>query len=230
MSSPKAGRDQPVPRISITNRYIPVPEETIRDFCKKWHIRSFQFFGSIVRDDFRPDSDIDVMVVYEDGFGNSFTDICTMQEELEANFGRKVDLADRRTVEQGENYIRRNGMLTGKPPLLRQMSYLLDMLISARRIEEITGNKSPDILDTDEMMFHALSFNSRFLVTSAYRIDVATREKYPDIPWNVLLGLYDTFESDPFDPDKQRIQEMAWEVVPHIIPILTAIIPKEAEV
>jgi hypothetical protein len=48
------------PRISIVNRHQSVPEDTIRDFCRKWNLISFRFYGSIMRDDFRPDSDIDM--------------------------------------------------------------------------------------------------------------------------------------------------------------------------
>ncbi len=52
------------PRISIANRHQSVPEDIIRDFCRKWNLKSFRFYGSIMRDDFRPDSDIDVMVEF----------------------------------------------------------------------------------------------------------------------------------------------------------------------
>ena len=217
-------------QISVSNRHLSVPEDTIRAFCRKWSLRTFRFYGSIMRDDFRPDSDVDVMIEFSPDAKISFFDLSIMQEELEAIFCRKVDLADRRSVDQSENYIRRKGMLSGKPPLLRQMSYLLDMLLCARAIERIAGDNQPEIIDSDEMSFHALSFNVRWLSVSAGRVDVPTREKLPDIPWDILMSTYQMFEDDPFNRDKQTIKEIAWDIVPRIIPLLVAIIPSEDEV
>lgn len=70
---------------------IKVPQEKIAAFCQKHHIRKLAFFGSILRDDFRPDSDIDVLVEFQPGFtpGLSFF---AMQDELSEILGRKVDL------------------------------------------------------------------------------------------------------------------------------------------
>ncbi|MFA6363119.1 nucleotidyltransferase domain-containing protein [Methanoregula sp.] len=230
MMSEKSECDTNEPELRIANRHMAIPEETIRAFCKKWNIRSFCFYGSIMRDDFRPDSDIDVMIEFFPDDKTSLPDMSAMQEELEALFSRKIDLADRKSVEQSENYIRRKGMLSGKPPVLRQMSYLLDMLISARNIQKITGNPSAEIPDRDEMLFHAISYNCRWLAVSAHRVDAPTRQKYPDIPWDRLMETYDTFEADFCRPDRELIREIAWDVVPMIIPILYAVIPPEDEI
>lgn len=68
-------------------------------------------FGSVVRDDFRPDSDIDVLVTFAPGTRRTLEDYMEMEEELHAIFGRKVDLIERRLVEQSDNYIRRKHIL-----------------------------------------------------------------------------------------------------------------------
>ena len=70
---------------------IKVPRKKVADFCRKNHIRRMAFFGSVLRDDFRPDSDIDVLVEFEAGHvpGLAFF---TMQEELSNILGRQVDL------------------------------------------------------------------------------------------------------------------------------------------
>jgi Predicted nucleotidyltransferases len=218
------------PELRIANPHIAIPEETIRAFCKKWKIHSFSFYGSIMRDDFRPDSDIDVMIEFSPGDRTSSLNMGVMQEELEALFSRNVDLVERESIEQSENYIRRKGILSGKPPVLRQMSYLLDMLISARHIQKITETSSAEMSDRDEMLFHAISYNCRWLAVSAQRVDVPTRRKYPDIPWDHLMKMYDSFEADFCRPDRELIREIAWEVVPRIIPVLSAIIPPEDEI
>jgi hypothetical protein len=218
------------PELRIANPHIVIPEETIRAFCKKWTIHSFSFYGSIMRDDFRPDSDIDVMIEFSPGDRTSVLDMGAMQEELEALFSRNVDLVERKSIEQSENYIRRNGILSGKPPVLRQMSYLLDMLISAKNIQKITGNSSAETVDRDEMLFHAISYHCRWLAVSAQRVDAPTRRKYPDIPWNRLMKMYDSFEADFCRPDRELIREITGEVVPAIIPVLSTIIPPEDEI
>lgn len=218
------------PELRIANQHIAIPEETIRSFCKKWNIHSFSFYGSIMRDDFRPGSDIDVMIEFSPEDRTSVLDMGAMQEELEALFSRNVDLVERKSIEQSENYIRRKGILSGKPPVLRQMSYLLDMLISARHIQKITENSSAEMSDRDEMLFHAISYNCRWLAVSAQRVDAPTRRKYPDIPWDRLMKMYDSFDADFCRPDRELIKEIAWEVVPRIIPILVAVIPPEDEI
>ncbi len=73
---------------------VEMPRQHIAEFCRRHHIRKLALFGSILRPDFRPDSDIDVLVEFEPAFvpGLAFF---TMQEELSALLGRKVDLNTR---------------------------------------------------------------------------------------------------------------------------------------
>ena len=73
-------------------RKIEVPRETIAAFCERWKIREFSLFGSVLRDDFRPDSDIDVLVGFREDAAWGIWEFCEMQEELAGIFGRKVDL------------------------------------------------------------------------------------------------------------------------------------------
>ncbi len=70
---------------------IEIPADEIAAFCQRNHIRKLSLFGSVLRDDFRPDSDIDVLVEFEPGtkIGYRFIDI---QDELSAILGRPVDL------------------------------------------------------------------------------------------------------------------------------------------
>ena len=91
---------------------IQIDRQRIAEFCRRWKIAEFALFGSALRDDFRPDSDIDVLVRYEPGFPRSLSDLVNMEDELKAIFGREVDLVDRRAVESSENYIRRRHILS----------------------------------------------------------------------------------------------------------------------
>lgn len=88
-----------------------VSDEAIAELCRKWKITELALFGSVLREDFGPESDVDVLVTFEDGAPWDLFDIVDMQEELEVLFGRKVDLAERSAVEQNPNYIRRRSIL-----------------------------------------------------------------------------------------------------------------------
>jgi predicted nucleotidyltransferase len=92
---------------------INVPMETIEAFCRKWKIREFSLFGSVLRDDFRPDSDIDVLVSFEPGSFWGF-EIFDMKDELEALFHRPVDFV---TKEGLRNPFRRHEILTNRQVL-----------------------------------------------------------------------------------------------------------------
>ena len=92
--------------------HVDIPYEKITEFCKKWKIREFSLFGSVLRDDFRPDSDVDVMVDFAPDAKRSLFDLVSMTEELKEIFGRKVDMLTRRAVEQSRNYIRRKAILS----------------------------------------------------------------------------------------------------------------------
>jgi predicted nucleotidyltransferase len=70
---------------------IDIPHERIADFCRRHHIRRLAFFGSVLRDDFTPDSDVDVLVEFEAGKTPGFAFV-RMQDELSELLGRRVDL------------------------------------------------------------------------------------------------------------------------------------------
>jgi predicted nucleotidyltransferase len=90
---------------------IPIPSDRIRDFCCKWSITEFALFGSVLRDDFRQDSDVDVLVTFAPGAPWSYWEYPAMIEELEALFGRKVDLVEKAAI---TNPFRRHEILTHK--------------------------------------------------------------------------------------------------------------------
>jgi uncharacterized protein len=70
---------------------IDIPAERIRDFCRRHHIRKLAFFGSVLRDDFLPGSDVDVIVEFEPGHVPGL-DFFAMQDELSDILGRTADL------------------------------------------------------------------------------------------------------------------------------------------
>ena len=92
---------------------IPLPIDEIAALCRRLDVERLDVFGSILRDDFRPDSDVDFLVVFRDNdYGPWLSKLQDLQEELERLLGRKVDLVTRRGVERSPNYIRRKHILS----------------------------------------------------------------------------------------------------------------------
>lgn len=79
----------------MRRKKFPLPRRKIAEFCKRWSITEFSLFGSVLRDDFRPDSDIDVLVSIDPEAHISLFEIAQMQMELENMFKRPVDLVEK---------------------------------------------------------------------------------------------------------------------------------------
>jgi len=90
---------------------IDLPMEAIVAFCQRWQISELALFGSALRPDFRPDSDIDLLVTYAPQAHRSLDAQIQMQAEIEAILGRRVDLVNRKAVERRPNYLRRRSIL-----------------------------------------------------------------------------------------------------------------------
>ena len=75
--------------------HILLPDQEIGSFCHKWEVQELALFGSVLRDDFSMDSDVDVLVTFHPEARRSLFDLIEMQDELEALLHRKVDLVSR---------------------------------------------------------------------------------------------------------------------------------------
>lgn len=96
----------------MSKQKIAIPRQKISDFCRRWKVTEFSLFGSVLRDDFRPDSDVDVLVTFAPDSRVSLFDLVRMEDELKSLFGRDVDLVERAAIEKSENYIRRKSILS----------------------------------------------------------------------------------------------------------------------
>jgi hypothetical protein len=79
--------------------------------CARWRIRELALFGSVLREDFRTGSDIDVPVTFEPNHPWSIVDHLQMEAELSALFGRRVEMTSRMAVESSPNWLRRREIL-----------------------------------------------------------------------------------------------------------------------
>jgi predicted nucleotidyltransferase len=95
---------------------LPLDRDHIADFCRRWRIRELSLFGSVVREDFRPDSDVDVLISFAPDAQWGLFDHVRMEEELTNIIGRPVDLVTRPAVEHSANWIRRREILDTAEP------------------------------------------------------------------------------------------------------------------
>ncbi len=92
---------------------IPIDYEQIRLFCARWHIVELAIFGSVLREDFRPESDVDVLVRFApDSPYTVLLNHSEMEGELTRIFGRTVDIISKKGVEQSKNVRRREEILS----------------------------------------------------------------------------------------------------------------------
>lgn len=88
-----------------------VAADALEAWCCKWRVVEVSFFGSVLREDFHADSDVDVMVVFAGDAHWGLFEFSAMADELESILARKVDLLTRRSIEQSHNWIRRKSIL-----------------------------------------------------------------------------------------------------------------------
>lgn len=88
-----------------------LPQQALTEFCQRWKIKELYFFGSVLRENFRPDSDIDVMVTFQTDAAWGLLEFVRMKRELKTVLGREVDLITKKSVEESHNWIRRQEIL-----------------------------------------------------------------------------------------------------------------------
>lgn len=96
---------------------IDVPRDRIAAFCGRWRVEELALFGSVLTDDFRPDSDIDILVRFQPDHPWSLLDHAEMQDELGEIFGREVHLVSRAGLDSSKNTIRRKAILEAAHPI-----------------------------------------------------------------------------------------------------------------
>ena len=91
---------------------IEISKGTLDDFCRRRLIRKLSLFGSVLRDDFGPQSDVDVLVEFEPGATVGYFELADMESELSELLGRKADI---RTPAELSRYFRQDVLATAEP-------------------------------------------------------------------------------------------------------------------
>lgn len=95
----------------VPNTRIAFAPAAIADTCRRWKVSELSLFGSVLRDDFRDDSDVDVLVVFDRAARWSLLDLVDLRDELSAHFGRPVDLVEKAAL---RNPFRRQSILASR--------------------------------------------------------------------------------------------------------------------
>lgn len=96
---------------------IEADPQRLREFCSRWQIRELALFGSALREDFGPDSDLDILVTFAETADWGLFDLARMERELTELAGRKIDLVDRRSIARSANWLRREEILRSAVPV-----------------------------------------------------------------------------------------------------------------
>jgi len=103
--------------VRISSLKVALPMAQITSFCRRWNIARLEVFGSALRDDFGPDSDVDLMATYAPQARWSLLDRVRMKFELEDMLGREVDLLNRRALEKASAHTRAAAILAQAQPV-----------------------------------------------------------------------------------------------------------------
>ena len=104
-------------QLQTLNLPITVPERELDAFCRRWKITELALFGSVLRDDFNADSDVDLLVSFAPEADWSLLDHVQMEQDLGLMLRRPVDLITRRAVERSQNTRRRQSILASAQPI-----------------------------------------------------------------------------------------------------------------
>ena len=196
---------------------IALPQTQIADFCRRWNVAEFALFGSVLRDDFRPDSDVDVLVSFASGARWSLADYLDMQLELAEIFGRTVDLVERSGLHNP--FMRReilNSLEHPMRPTDPDLAYLWDIREAAQLVQSFTRGENRTSFERNRMLQMALAKSLEIIGESSRKLAPKTRDAHPEIPWSKMVGLRNLLVHEYFRTNLDVI----WDIVENDITLL----------
>jgi len=225
----------------ITPTGFVIPEDQIAAFCERHKIRKLALFGSVLRDDFRPDSDIDVLVEFEPEVSLGL-DFFTIKFEIEELLGREVDFIQFNSVNK---YIRRrvldfaqviycanstlipsvnlsntDGQVSAHERDILRLRSMLDAAYEARTLLSEHPHEYGD-----SIFFHALMYNAEKIGEKAKYLSDEMRRKYPSLPLEDFIKIADKFHADYRGTHFDLILSITTKWLPELITQLEAILP-----
>ncbi|MCS6919738.1 MAG: nucleotidyltransferase domain-containing protein [Fimbriimonadales bacterium] len=97
---------------TLMRKGVQVDLDVLREFCQRWQVAELAVFGSLLTENFRPDSDIDVLISFQPEARPTLLSMAQMESELSDIFGRPVDLVEKRALERSRNPFRKSSILS----------------------------------------------------------------------------------------------------------------------
>jgi uncharacterized protein with HEPN domain/predicted nucleotidyltransferase len=227
----------------VRERMHATPEE-IAAFCRAHHIHWLALFGSVLRDDFTDDSDIDVLYALESG---EKIDRFAMAEELSSLLGwHEVDficitnlkwrIRDRVYMDAETLYgdppeevtvAREHRSLYGHDMVKDENLYIGDMLDTAREAQKIAGGKTRDDYDTNRMLQLSILHLVQTIGEAATKVSRQTRVRHPAIPWEQIIGMRNVIVHRYDDADDNVIWKTITDDLAPLIAELERMLPPE---
>jgi uncharacterized protein with HEPN domain/predicted nucleotidyltransferase len=205
----------------------------IAAFCDRYHIQELSLFGSVIRHDFGPESDVDVLVVFEARSQQSPSKV-HMQDELAKLFGRKVDLTEKRLLTnpfskseilrthriiyptERANFIALKEANQSMTDSARNNAALLDMIKAMKSIQSFVQNKSFEDYMADELLRLAIERALEIVGEAANRLTSEFQAAHSEIDWRNIVGLRNAIIHQYDEIDSESI----WEIVTAQVPTL----------
>jgi hypothetical protein len=211
----------------------------IAEVCQRWKIVELALFGSVLRDDFRPDSDIDVLVTFSPDAHLSLFDLVHLQDEFKNLFQRETDVVSHQSIQESKNYLRRQRILTSAKIIYsefpqaaleelkislepsgtftamdRDRSLLLDMILAGRKIQQYVSGVTWEDFQNSTLIQDASVRQLEIIGEAARRLSQPTRDSQPDIPWSAIISLRNRLIHEYSRVDLTIV----WEVICHELP------------
>ncbi|NJN20089.1 MAG: DUF86 domain-containing protein [Leptolyngbya sp. RL_3_1] len=193
-----------------------IPTAKIAVLCQQRHITKLSLFGSVLRDDFTPNSDIDILVEFEAGFTPGFLRLHDIQEELSALLDhRPIDLVTPKFL---NHRIRDNVLATAEVcyDAKDDQVYLGHMIDTAHKALNLVDGVSREEFDHNETLRLALTHLIQIIGESARRVSRDFRAAYPQIPWKGIVGMRSKVVHDYLNVD----EDIVWSTVTDDLPAL----------
>lgn len=223
----------------------------IAAFCQRWHIQELGLFGSVIRDDFGPESDVDVLVVFDSNYKRDAFSRSHAQDELTELFGRDVDLTEKRLLKNpfSKPEILQTHRIIYPPECanftalaeanremtdhVRNSAALLNMIDSMEATQEFTqGRTFADYL-TDRFFRSAVERQLEILGEAANRLTSDFQSAHSEIDWRGVVGLRNAIIHQYDELDYEKVWEAATLRVPVLLeqirPLLPAVPSEEDE-
>lgn len=234
-------------RFAMALTPLPVSPDLLADFCRRHGIRRLALFGSVLRDDFGPESDIDVLVDYEPG-ERPFRATLQAKEDLSALLGgREVDLISRsslnrwvrdRVFAEEEVLYDRDGAgidrdvvrapRSRRAPSVneRDVLYFGHMVDAAREALDLAHDADRTTFDSNRMMRLALTHLVQIVGEAARKVSAESRGAHPEIPWQEIIGMRHVLVHDYEGVKEPKVWETVVDDLPALVAAIEAFLPE----